>query len=137
MYDKYINYQQYSPFTFFIQLDYRRQQPPAYTIDWANSVYTSKSLNYSGSEYIITVEQGHRFYLALNLNAWPCPTKANLYKNGHLVESSPKGTIFVDVDRMGIQIVDRQAYEGRYTIESTNEAGTGEISFHLKVKCTY
>ena len=100
-------------------------------------MYTSKSLNYSGSEYIITVEQGRRFYLALNHNAWPCPTKVDLHKNYRLVESSPKGTIFVDVDRMGIQIVDRQAYEGHYTIKSTNKVGTGEISFQLKVKCTY
>lgn len=72
--------------------------------------------------------------MALNLTAYPLPTTAKLYKNGTLVESSQEGTIFVAVDRMGIQTVDRKAYEGHYTILSTNEAGSGEISFSLKVK---
>lgn len=60
-----------------------------------------------------------------------------LYKDGKLVESTSDGTIFVDVDRMGIQLVDRKTYSGRYTIQCSNTAGTGEITFYLKVQGKY
>lgn len=72
--------------------------------------------------------------MALNLIAYPLPAKAKLYKNGVFVTDSRQGTIFIGLYRMGIQTVDSTAYEGHYTIQSTNEAGTGDISFRLKVK---
>ena len=110
------------------------QRRPHYTIDLGRSHYLTKEYDYLKSRYIITVEQGCRFYLQLNLTASPFPTRADLFKNGQIVESTAKGTIFVGIDRMGIQSVDRQAYAGTYTIRSSNDAGYGEISFQLKVQ---
>ena len=86
------------------------------------------------NEYTFTVEQGSRFYLQFNLTASPFPTRAELYKDDKLVESTRNGTIFVGIDRVGIQSVDRQQYAGRYKIISSNDAGHGEISFNLKVQ---
>ena len=108
-------------------------QRPQYTIDFDRSQYQTKECDWKG-QHIFTVEQGRRFYLQLNLTAYPLPTRADLYKNGQIVQSTPMGTIFVGVDRMGIQSVDRQAYAGTYTIRSSNDAGYGEISFQLKVQ---
>ena len=110
------------------------QRRPQYTIDLDNSKYSSRSFDRRKNEYIFTVEQGCRFYLQLNLTASPFPTRADLYKDGNLVESTRNGTIFVGIDRMGIQSVDRQAYAGSYKIVSSNDAGHGEISFQLKVQ---
>ena len=95
-----------------------------------------KYKDYNKDEYIFTVEQGCRFYLQLNLTASPFPTRADLYKNGQLVESTRNGTIFVGLDRVGIQSVDRKAYAGNYKIVCSNDAGHGEYSFQLNVQGT-
>lgn len=110
------------------------QRRPYYTIDLGQSQFLGKSYDCKNSQYTFTVEQGCRFYLQLNLTASPFPTRADLFKNGQIVESTRMGTIFVGIDRMGIQSVDRKAYEGTYTIRSSNDAGSGEISFQLKVQ---
>ena len=109
-------------------------QRPCYTIDLDRSQYQTKDYDSCKNQHIFTVEQGRRFYLQLNLTASPFPTRADLYKDGWIVQSTAMGTIFVGVDRRGIQSVDRQAYAGTYTIRSSNDAGCGEISFQLKVQ---
>lgn len=111
------------------------QRRPHYTIDFDRSQYQAKEYDYRKNQHIFTVEQGRRFYLQLNLTASPFPTRADLYKDGLIIQSTATGTIFVGVDRMGIQSVDSQAYVGTYTIRSSNDAGYGEISFQLKVQC--
>lgn len=90
------------------------------------------------NEHIFTVEQGTQFYLKLNLNAYPMPAddSEDLYKNDHLVQYSPQGTIECGLDYMRIQRVDH-SHAGRYKIVSKNIAGKGQITFRLKVKCKY
>ena len=109
-------------------------QRPVYSIDFGSSVYTSHK--YKHNEHIFTVEQGTQFYLKLNLNAYPMPTDEDLYKDGHLVPSSPQGTIYCGVDYMQIHRVNH-SQAGKYKISSRNRAGEGHISFRLKVKGTY
>lgn len=99
-----------------------------------SSTYASTSFDRRKDEYTFRVEQGCRFYLQFNLTASPFPTRADLYKDGRLVESTSNGTIFVGIDRVGIQSVDRREYAGSYRLVSSNDAGCGEISFHLKVQ---
>ena len=120
-------------FAMYHYLDFT-QRRPQYEINFENSQYASKSFDRWKNEYTFTVEQGSRFYLQFNLTASPFPTRADLYKDGNLVESTRNGTIFVGIDRIGIQSVDRQQYAGRYRIFSSNDAGHGEISFNLKVQ---
>ena len=110
------------------------QRRPTYTIDLERSKYLTYDYDYWKNQYTFTVEQGCRFYLQLNLTASPFPTRADLYKDEQIVQSTAMGTIFVGVDRMGIQSVDSQAYAGSYMIRSSNDAGYGEISFQLKVQ---
>lgn len=119
--------------TIYSILDFT-QRRPQYTIDLGSSTYASNSYDRWKEEYTFTVEQGRRFYLQFNLTASPFPTRADLYRNGQLVESTRNGTIFVGIDRVGIQSVDRQEYAGSYRLVSSNDAGYGEISFHLKVQ---
>ena len=83
---------------------------------------------------VFDVQQGRRFYMKFKLTAYPRPTHADLYKDGKLVESTSWGTIFVGVDSIGVQLVDKRSYTGVYTIRSTNEMGSGEIAFKIKVK---
>lgn len=110
------------------------ERRPQYTIDLNHSTCSFHSVDRRKNEYTFTVEQGCRFYLQLNLTASPFPTRADLYKDGKLVESTRNGTIFVGIDRIGIQSVDRQAYAGSYRIVSSNDAGHGEITFNLRVQ---
>ena len=108
-----------------------------YTLDSANSTY-AKSYKQKG-QHVFNVEQGERFYLQLHVSTPPIPVRAVLYKNGEIVESTRDGTIYVGIDRMGIQTVDRQAYAGNYTIEGYTDSGAvyGEFSFKLVVKGMY
>ena len=114
------------------------KQPPKYEIDF-NKSHPSSSHYYDSYRrlYVIKVEQGRRFYLKLKLTANPKPTCAELYKDGKLVESTPRGTIFVGIDSMGVQVVDKMSYAGIYTIRSRNEMGYGEITFQLSVRCKF
>ena len=90
-------------------------------------------------QYVFNVELGGRFYLKLNILTSPSPAKADLIKNGKIVKSTKNGTIYVDIDRMGIQTVDRRAYAGNYTIRSYTDYGAlyGEFSFQLVVNGMY
>ena len=108
-----------------------RYQRPVYSIDFANSVYTS--YKYKHNEHIFTVEQGTEFHLKFNVTANPWPTDDDVYRNGHLLQYSPQGTIYSGVDYIRIRSVN-QSHSGKYKLTSTNNAGKGQISFHLKVK---
>ena len=84
---------------------------------------------------VIKVEQGRPFLLRFKIKAWPIPTQVDLYKDGKKVKVSPAGgTIFVGLDRVGIQCVDRKSYGGKYTISAKNEEGEGKKAFQLVVK---
>ena len=84
--------------------------------------------------YVFIVEQGRRFYMRFKLTAYPKPSHAELHKDGKVVESTSRGTIFVGIDSIGIQLVDKRSYSGVYTIRSRNEMGSGQIRFQLIVK---
>ena len=75
--------------------------------------------------------------MKFKLTAYPRPTHADLYKDGNLVQSTSRGTIFVGVDSIGVQLVDKKSYTGVYTIRSKNEMGSGDITFKIKVKCKF
>ena len=110
---------------------------PTYEIVWGKSSYTSYKHDDRHGRYVITVEQGTRFLLRFNITAWPTPTSVNLKKNGKDIKVDPdNGTIFLGLDRVGIQHVDRKSYAGVYTVSATNSEGTGKMSFELKVKRT-
>lgn len=97
-------------------------------------MWKSHYFNHVNKEHVITVEQGSRFLLKLELNAKPWPTSVHLYKNGKIVRSSEWATIFPSVDRMCIPTVYGQNYAGRYKIKATNLEGEGHIIFQLKVQ---
>lgn len=110
---------------------------PQYEIDLNESVYCSVKYDDTNHRCVFTVEQGAPFVLKLNVRAWPAPSRVVLYKGGDEVQqSSNQGTIFVALDKIVIQNVDRQSYAGIYTITATNDAGTGQLSFELKVQGT-
>ena len=77
--------------------------------------------------------------MQLNVPTPPFPRRAVLFKNGEIVESTKDGTIYVGVDRMGIQTVDQFTYRGNYTIKNYTDSGSihGEFSFKLDVKGTF
>ena len=72
--------------------------------------------------------------MKFKLTAYPRPSQADLYKDGRLVESTSLGTIFVGVDSIGVQLVDKWSYTGVYTIRSRNEMGSGDITFKINVQ---
>ena len=82
---------------------------------------------------VFVVEQGRRFYMRFKLSAYPWPTHTDLFKDGKLVKSTSRGTIFVSADSIGVQLVDKKSYTGVYTIRSRNEMGSGEITFQITV----
>ena len=83
---------------------------------------------------VFEVEQGRRFFMKFKLTAYPRPADADLYKDGKLVQSTNRGTIFVGADSIGVQLVDKRSYTGNYRISSRNEMGSGHITFRIEVQ---
>ena len=120
-------------------LDVQKQAP---WYEFAFDTLDPPTYNYYDTNrnvHVFVVEQGRRFYMKFNLTAYPRPHHADLHKDGELVQSTSRGTIFVGVDSIGVQLVDKMSYAGRYTISCANEMGSGKITFQIDVqrKLTY
>ena len=110
--------------TFQLSLDYF-QQAKRYSVDIANSVYTSH--NIINGIHVFDVEQGQRFFLKLNDSVGS--GVPDLYKNGQKLMSSPSGTINVRSNSVGIESTMARD-DGTYKSQSSNGA---ELTYRLNV----